>query len=231
MKKTIFTLALLIFSFVAVQAQVKEGIISYSLDFITPETGEETADEAFSMASMMDGSNMKLYFNETNTRVEFKMGTMMDMVSINNIETKSFLMLIDMPMMGMKVGTTASEEELGIDKEAAEASANIEFTKEKKKILGYKCKKAIITDSTGTETIYWYTEEIEVYKQNAQYLNSQIPGMLMEMEVESDEFTLNIVVTSLEKGLSADVAAEKFDMTIPEAYEKMSYEEFTSMGM
>ena len=224
MKKIFLTLALAVLSSVGVHAQLSEGNVSYSMDFDTDDPEMEMA------IAMMAGSKLKIYFKDDNTRADVSMGSMMDMVTITNSKSEDFLMLMDISMMGMKYAVKSTIEELEKENDNDEPKLDVQLVDESKKILGYKCKKAVATDEEGNETIFWYTEEISVNKRGQNYLNEDVPGFPLEYEIMQGGMKITLVATEFEEKIDKKTAKELFDMSIPEGYEEKTLEDLMNMG-
>ena len=97
-----------------------------------------------------------------------------------------------------------------------------------KKILDYKCKKAIITDEDGNEMTYWYTEEIKPATTDKNTSISELPGMPLEYSIDKDGMTMSFKVKSVDEKLDKATKNDKLNLTIPEGYEEMTYDEFSS---
>src|SRR5690606_40491910 len=111
-------------------------------------------------------------FKDNLTRSEMSMGSIMKISTITNTEAENSLMLMS-GMMG-NIAVKITQE----DVESAKVEApemEIVLVDETKDIQGYKCRKAIATDEDGSESIFWYTEEININKEGQSYLNSQVP--------------------------------------------------------
>jgi GLPGLI family protein len=156
-----------------------------------------------------------------------KMGAMMNMTTISNENNGEMLML----MSGM-VGQNAIKSNLKeLDSAQAEKpKTEVTLENETKVIEGYTCKKAIVTDEEGTESVFWYTEEISVAKKGQNYLNESVPGFPMQSEINNNGLKMIMTVTKVDKKLDKK-ASELFDMTIPSGYKEMTMEQLKSMGM
>lgn len=134
----------------ATQAQVKEGSITYSVEFegLPPE-----------YAGMMKGSEMKMYFKDKKSRSEFV--TPMSSSTTFNDE-KGSITLSD--AMGQKSFYKMSKADM--EKESKKnPDPKITYTEEKKTIAGYECKKAIIEAKNekgeAQKIDVWYTDKIQ----------------------------------------------------------------------
>lgn len=217
MKKTFLTLSLFLIGLVTI-AQVSNGHIKYDI--------EVDSDEPM-VASMMEGATMEMYFGDNNSKVTMNFGIMSTTV-IYNDKLKMGLMLMD--MMGSKIAVKMSSEDLEKaqkEQKDKEEKTTVTLTKEKKKVLGYKCKKAIVTDSEGSESIYWYTKKIKVNKTGQQNLNAQVPGMPLIMIVDKNGMHMTMTASEVKTDKVAD---KEFDIAIPEGYDEMTMEELEQMG-
>lgn len=221
MKKIFLTLTFAVLTAISLMAQLTEGHITYKIDITSDNPDMQMA------VSMMQGSTMEVYFADKNTRSEMKMGTVMTVTTITSESTGDMLML----MSGM-VGQNAIKSKLDEVESKKEEAPKMEVTlvEETKTISGYTCKKAIVTTEDGTETVYWYTSEIEVSKRGQNYLSADIPGFPMQFELNNNGMIMTMTVEKLDKKLGKK-SSELFDMKIPAGYKEMTMEELMQMGM
>lgn len=223
MKKLILLFAVTVLTSVMSFAQMKEGSISYDIDVSSEQEGMEMA------VMMLNGSKFDLYFADGKARTDMEMGSMMTMTTIMDTETDEMLMLME-SMMGNKAIKTSSEEMAKMAEEEEDPEFEVTLTKETKKIAGYKCKKAIITDSEGNEVEYWYTEDIKTTTTDSKSPVAQLPGQALEYSTDRNGLIMSFTATKVSTSLSAEDKKSKFKMEIPAGYEEMTFEEFTSMG-
>jgi len=222
MKKILLSLALIVGSISVNYAQITEGHVTYKIDISTENPDMEM------VVGMMQGSTLEVYFKEKMTRAEMKMGSMMNMTTISDEKSGKILMLMS-GMMGKKA-ISSTNEELSGDDTKEKPKYEVELVDETKEIAGYKCKKAILTDEEGNESVFWYTEEIEFSKKGQNYFNENVPGYPMQYEINNGGLVMGMTVTNIAKELSkADL--KLFDMKIPEGYAEMTMEELQQMGM
>lgn len=222
MKKILLSLALIVSSISVNYAQITEGHVTYKIEVSTENPDMEM------VVGMMQGSTLDIYFKEKMTRAEMKMGSMMNMTTISDEKSGDILMLMS-GMIGKKAISTTSEEIEG-DAAKEKPKYDVELIDETKEIAGYKCNKAILTDEEGNETVFWYTEEIEVSKKGQSYLNENVPGYPMQYEINNGGLVMGMTVTNIAKELSK-TDLKLFDMKIPEGYAEMTMEELQQMGM
>ncbi len=222
MKKLVLLFALTIGTSIMSFAQLEEGHIEYSIEMSSDDP------EVAGMAAMFNGSTMNLYFSDDLARTELDFGSMMSISTVINSESEEVLIMMG-GMMGNKAVLTNSDEIAGDDDEELEMTWT--FTKETKKILNYKCKKAIGTDADGEEIVYWYTEKIKPVNTDDNSALAQLPGLALEYEVDREGMTMTFTASVVKTSLDSATKTSKFSFEIPEGYTEMTYDEFTSMGM
>lgn len=218
MKKnlTFSWLVLAIFTLASFQTSAKEfkGVITYK---ITVE-GSGVTDE---MKTMMPKTMvMTIKGNKSRSEMVMSMGKT---VSISDGDTKTAITLMD--MMGQKIAIQSGTED--IMKEIAESpDVTVEVTTETKDILGYACKKAIITNpEDDMELIVYFTEELgtkELNFDNPQF--KDINGVMLEFEIPNEMFNMHFTAVSIEKKNVDDS-----EFTIPEGYQIKTKEEMKGM--
>lgn len=223
MRKSIITLVFMLAG-IASWAQMKEGSIKYDMAF-------SSDDPEMSMAiMMMSGSTMNMFFKEEASRVEIAMGSMMNMVTVSDEKDKKAMLLMSIPMMSMNQGTIATLEEMESLKSDETTLPEVQLVKGKKKILGYKCKKAITVDESGNEATFWYTDKIEVNKKGQSYMNDKVPGLPLEYEINQNGMIVKMTAKEITESLTAEQTSTLFKLEIPEGYEVKTLEEMMSMG-
>jgi hypothetical protein len=96
------------------------------------------------------------------------------MATVINSKTDEVIILTGGMMGNNAVLTTSKEMEVD---EGVTSESTVTLKKDKKTILGYKCKKAIITGADGNEMVYWYTDKISAISTDKTSSISQLPGM------------------------------------------------------
>jgi GLPGLI family protein len=224
MKKTILSLCLTVLTVATAMAQLTEGHVIYSVD-VTSDNPEMAMS-----VSMMQGTKLEMYFKDDLTRTDVDMGTMMNITTVVDSKSGKVLMLMG-GMMGDKAIVTSTDEieEMSKDDEKPEMELTLYPNVKMRKIQGYKCKKATLTDEDGNDMIFWYTEDVKVNTKGQNYLNDQIPGFPMKFEQTTQGMNMKFTVTTFEDTLweSAD---EVFNMEVPEGYEEMTMEQLQGMG-
>ncbi len=97
---------------------------------------------------------------------------------------------------------------------------------ETKMVLGYECKQYAVTinkDGVNMEMELFTSETIPVVSQQTAMLGDKLKGfpryMTMTMDQMGSKMTVTTEVTEIKKEKVSD---DKFDMTLPESYEKMT---------
>ena len=122
-----------------------------------------------------------------------------------------------------------TSEALNVNEENVE-DPEIILTEETKVILGYKCKKAIVTNPNGMQIDYWYTDEIQTVATNPSDVTAKLPGVCLKYYTDTDGMLMTFTATLVEESLDKETLKEKFTMEFPDGYKEMSYEEFSTMG-
>lgn len=214
MKKLILTLVAAA-GMLGAQAQIKEGSITYSVDFqgLPPEA-----------AGMMKGSELKVYFKETKSRSEFT-----NAFSSNTTisDEKTTTTLVD--AMGQKYFYKMNKAEMEKENKSA-PEPKITYTEEKKTIAGYECKKAVIeTKSEKGETQkvdVWFTDKIQsssAGKQAGQFKN--LKGAPLEFSMNQGQFKMQMTATNVS---TAPLPDSRF-VANTDGYTEKSYAEMKAM--
>lgn len=221
MKNFILTLFLALSVTFSLKAQLTEGHFTYTI-----EASSENPDMQM-VTGMMQGSTLDIHFKDKITRSEMKMGSMMNIVTVSNENSGEILLLMS-GMIGKNAILMTTEEIEALSEGKPEM--NVELLDETKTIEGYLCKKAVLSDENGGESIFWYTEEIEISKVGQTYLNKEVPGFPMQYDLNNNGLKMTMTVSKFEKKLDKN-AKSLFDMNIPEGYKTLTLEELEKMGM
>ena len=201
-----------------------QGHIHYSVSM-------ESDSEQMKMAlAMMGESSMDIYFNNNKNRTEIDMGGMSKNTIVSNGETGKKLFLIEIPMMNSKKAVVDGKDE---DEEIVKTE--VKHFDETKTILGYVCKKVVVTSDDGknfTESTMFVTEEINPKNIKNRYFPNEVNGMALWIKVNS-ETEMGSVTTTLEATeISKDIPSDDlFKTDIPEGYEKTTLEELKKSGI
>ena len=221
MKKFILTLFIVASVNFSLKAQLTEGHFTY-----TVEASSENPDMQM-VTGMMQGSTLDIHFKDKITRSEMKMGSMMNIVTVSNENSGEILLLMS-GMIGKNAILITTEEIKALS--ANKPTMEVELLDETKTIEGYLCKKAVLSDNNGSESTFWYTEEIEISKVGQTYLNEDVPGFPMQYDINNNGLKMTMTVTKFEKNLDKN-AKSLFEMKIPEGYKTLTLEELEKMGL
>ncbi|MCC5922576.1 MAG: DUF4412 domain-containing protein [Crocinitomicaceae bacterium] len=215
--KLIFTAVLIGFT---LTAQQTKGRISY--DIVASSEDAQTA----AFAKQMEGnSTLEIYFSDEGIRDEMYLGDFMTNISIRRKDSDTVLTLLD-GMMG-KVAMKSTLNDLPEEQKEAMTNRTVELVQGTKEIMGYECKKAIITTSDDNQTVVWYTPEILPAFRSGQYLMEEIPGMPLYMEGKWGNMNFQFVAFENKKKLKKP--EQLFDKAIPSGYTLRSMEEMQQM--
>jgi GLPGLI family protein len=221
MKKIILSLIFVASTVITLVAQLTEGHITYKIEMSSDNPEMEMA------VGMMQGSTLDILFKDKITRSEMKMGTMMNMTTITDEKSGELLMLMGGMMGNNAIKTTTAEM---TENQPEKPKYDVVLSDETKTIAKYVCKKAILTNEEGGETIFWYTNDIEVSKKGQSYLNEDVPGFPMQFEINNGGMKMSMTVTTIEEKLDKKSTA-LFKMNIPEGYKEMTLDDLKKMGM
>jgi GLPGLI family protein len=218
MKSIFYSILLLLVSF-STNAQLTEGHFTYSIEMKSDNPDMQMA------IGMMQGSSMDLYVMGTKTRVDMKMGTMMEISTITD-QSDKVLMLMGGMLGKNAIVTTISE----LEKNKADyTEPTLTLIDETKTINGFICKKALLTDADGNESLFWYTEDIVVSKKGQSYLNANVPGFPLEYSINVNGMTMSLNIKDIVKKLDKN-QKKNFEIKIPEGYQEMTLDQLQGLG-
>jgi GLPGLI family protein len=211
------TITLITALFVSVWSLVaQEGHIVYDIQY------ESDQPEIQAQIGMLAGSTMEVYFKDNLSKVVASMGSLITTTNITDNDSGESLML----MSGM-MGKLAAKSNTKDEKEEEEPEMSVELIDETKEILGYTCKKAILSTEEGIELEYWYTEEIKKPEIKAQGFSDEVPGVALAFTINTPQMKMSY--TAKEVATKIKKANKIFDMTIPEGYTEQSMEQLRNM--
>lgn len=201
-------------------AQKTKGQVSYDV-FASSDDPQASA-----YVDNMEGSILELYFGEGKIRSEMYMGDLMSTTSVSVDGNDTTLTLID-GMMG-KIAMKTTLDDLDDEQRLAYTERNVELIEgETKEIMGYTCKKAIITTADENESVVWYTEELIPEYRAGMYLFDEIPGVPLEMTATWGKMDMKMVAFDYSKKLKKP--EKLFSMEIPKGFTLRTQEELKQM--
>jgi GLPGLI family protein len=175
-------------------SQKKEGYFQYTI-IVTPL---DTAIEKKQIAGMLFDSKMELFFSNGLSRMDFHMGSIYENKIVVDGINKKGISLMSSP--NGKFAIQLTEKEIDAKPKNNDTLVTVTLINEKRVILGFNCKKAILHQA-GNDLVYWYTTEIEIDKSGQSILNDKIPGfplyfstilegMKMEYQASNHKFSI-----------------------------------------
>jgi hypothetical protein len=222
MKKLFSTLAVVALSALSLNAQIKEGTITYAMtvEGLPPE-----------QAAMMGDMEVKMTFKENKSLMELSTVMMSQLASINE---KGMTLVIE--AYGNKMAVVQTKEEM--DKEEAKLKdkspdPKIEYTSETKTIAGYECKKAVVTmlvgkDKKEEKIDVWYSDKFNYLDKDGK-TKGEIKG-LKGVPFEYFSYRTGFKSKLIAKEVSTEpVSDDKFVLST-EGCKMMTMDELKSMG-
>lgn len=215
----ILVLFLFILGSLPVFGQKTKGQVSY--DIIVSSDDPQTS----AYVDQMEGSVLELYFDNNNIRSDMYLGEIMTTTNISHKGADTTLTLLD-GMMG-KIAMKTTEEDMDDEQRLAMTERRIDLVEGTKEIMGYTCKKALITGADDNESVVWYTDEIVPSYREGTYLFEEIPGVLLSMESQWGKMNMTMVAFEYKKKIKK--ADKLFSLEVPKGYTLRSVEEMKAM--
>lgn len=219
MKNILFVLTSLLIVNTAF-AQKTKGRVSYDV-FMSSDDPQTAA-----YVENMEGSTMELYFGLGKVRAEMYMGDFMSTTTISREDNDTTLTLLD-GMMG-KIAMKNTLEDLEDEQRLAYTERDVELIEgETKEVMGYNCKKAIVTTADEKEAIVWYTEDLLPTFRGGSYMYEEIPGVPLEMSSSWGKMDMKMVAFDYSKKLKKP--EKLFSMEVPKGFTLRTNEEMKQM--
>lgn len=214
MKKLIL-FAFLTFSLtVLAQENLTEGVI------IQKQTFSSSNAALNGQLAMLGDMQTTTYFKDNKSRTELSNPMAGDVTTIIDNDKKEMIAIMDNPQIGKKY----TLKELNVSEDDLK-NITVTPSEETKDVLGYTCKKYdIVLTKQGVESklIMYTTDKITALSDQTASLGGKVKGFPMSIEIQAEQagmdITINMEVAEIKKEAVDD---SKFDMTIPEGYEKM----------
>ena len=149
------------------------------------------------------------------SKMEQNMSALIKMDIISNSKTNYVLIMVN--ALGNKIAYEPDAEEM------KHGAYTVELKDEIKVIEGYKCNKALITDTAKNVITYWYTKELPSYK-NSNIPNVDIEGFPMEYIVSQNGMTVKATVSKIN-----EKSIDDSEFELKKGYEKKTKEEIEAM--
>lgn len=203
----IFLFLFFTFSIGCVFSQIKEGYFQYSIDVEAVDTLLKTKQAV----GMLRNSKMELYFTKEKSRMDFKMGQVNEVSIIVDLPENKVLSL-NSSMRG-KIAAYSFVDDIVVPQK--DSTIKVILSDERTKILGYDCKKAILVKDS-VETIYWYTNDIEINGRTNPITNPNIPGFPMKFSKTQDGVLMIYELSNIREQIENQ--NEIFSTDVPEGY-------------
>lgn len=192
-----------------------EGVITFKITYPDNKFSESQ------MAMFPKVLIITIKGDKSKSEIQTPMGAQ---VEITNYSEKTKVGLIN--MMGQKYAIPETTEQIMEDMKK-EPTPEVQVTGETKTIVGYTCKKAVVTvTDNGSKTTYdvWFSEDFGAENPNFDNpLYKDINGVLLEFSMVTPQFTMVFSAVSVEK---KSISNKEFD--IPEDYTVTTKEELQS---
>lgn len=185
--KKLFLLLILTTSHITF-SQITEGYFQYSIDIEAIDTSLKTRQAI----GLLRNSKMELYFTQKKSRMDFKMGQVNDLSIIVDL-TENKVLSLNSSMRG-KIAMYGLAEDIPVA--VKDSTIQVLFPNEHMKILGYDCKKAILTKDSLSIT-YWYTNEIRIDDKINQITDPNVPGFPMKFSKIQDGVLMTYEISNI----------------------------------
>ncbi len=219
MNKLIIITAVFFTAVFSVFGQKTSGQVSYDV-FVTTDD-----PQAQSYVSNMEGSILELYFHEGKIKSELFMGELITTTTVSEKDEDTVLVLVD-GMMG-QIAMKTTENDMSDEQKLAMSKRDVELVDESKEIMGYECKKAIVTGADDKESVIWYTTEIVPSYRGGQYMYEDIPGVPLEINSSWGKMDLKMVAFEYKKKIKKP--EKVFSKEVPSGFVLRTAEEMKQM--
>lgn len=194
--------------------QVK-GFIEYNIQVkgLTPELNKG--------AALLTNNHMRVSFIDSALRQDYVFGEYSKKTTILNYKVNQGIFYEDGPNGKYGVfGTCDQINQLVV----IDTNQTLELTKEKKVILTFPCKKAVLTLSTGEKVDYWYTTEFPVQLPSFGFFNPKIPGVILEFSTTSNGFFMSFKCSNY--GTELENIEQLFEPKITRDYKMIEFNSY-----
>ncbi|MFA5574453.1 MAG: DUF4412 domain-containing protein [Brumimicrobium sp.] len=221
--KSMFTLVAAMIT-TSLFSQITTGSISYDayLSSDNPQFKQM-------LGQMEESSTVDMYFTDGKLRTDMVIPNFSTTNTIAVKEEENGLMLMDNSFLGKIAIVITSEDKEKQQEQSDKVDVKL-IDGETKKILGYDCKKAIISVENQGEFELWYTEEIVPEIREGQFLYEEIKGLPLEMTTKMMGMDIKLEAYSFKDKLSKKQKENLFSLEIPKGYTVKTFEDLRMMG-
>ncbi len=197
------------------QEKLEEGSLISKLTFSTDN------EQLNSQFEGLSGTESITYIKGVKSRSETSNPISGNSITISDLDKSKMLMLLDSP----GVGKTYVIQDLKLDEETLKSISVIK-NNDTKTILGYKCDKyttKVTLEGVEQEIVFYTTEEIPIpVNQQTVMFGKKLKGFPMLTIIKVNQFGTSMTITSEVIKINREpVPDDKFDMTVPEGYQKL----------
>lgn len=196
------------------QKAIKEGTITYAVEYDLPANQQ-------SMAAMLP-TEYKVIFKGELSKFKLDMGMFATQV-IYNDSSKETLSLTDVPMQNKKIAVkmTSQQSQKMREMQGGDKDYDIKTTTDTKQIAGYNCNKYIFTDkASGDSMDVWATNDVSVPSNSLSVALKGLKGVPVQFENTARGVKTKLTLKSISEESVGDI-----NMTVPDGYETMSFED------
>ncbi len=198
------------------QKKIEQGTVTYAMSYdLTPEQ-KSTFDESTLPAESV------IEFNKNLARIQMDLGPALVKV-ISDADTKTALLLVDVPMAQKQFATKMSAEDVA--KQRGDIKyANFKATGQKQTIAGYNAEKYTYTDNKNGNYELWLTKDVQLAK-GTQYEDFRsLNGTLVKYSMTVNGLKSNYTLKSIKEGNVGPLS-----MDVPAGYELKTAAEMAAM--
>jgi hypothetical protein len=196
------------------QKKIDQGTVTYAVTY-------ELSPEQKSMEDVLPKEHV-MEFNNNLGRIQMDFGAALIKV-ISDADTKTALVLIDVPMAQKQFATKMSAEEVAKQRGDTKYS-NFKPTGQKQSIAGYNAEKYTYTDNNNANYELWLTKDVRLAK-GAEYEDfAPLNGTPVKYSMAVNGVKSNYTLKGIKEGSVA-----KLSMDVPAGYELKTAAEMAAM--
>ena len=196
------------------QKKIEQGTVTYTVTY------EATAEQKAMVDQLPTESVME--FNNNLGRIQMDLGAALVKV-ITDADTKTALLLVDVPMAQKQFATKMSAEDVAKQRGDIKYS-NFKPTGQKQTVAGYNAEKYTYTDNKNENYELWLTKDVRLAK-GAEFEDfAPLNGTPVKYTMTLNGIKSNYTLKSIKEGNVA-----KLSMEVPAGYELKTAAEMQAM--
>lgn len=213
MKNFLVLVALMVGSMSIAQEKIAEGVLVQS------QTISSSNEEMNAQLAMMGEMITTTHFKGDKSYSKLSNPMMGTTITVIDNVKKEILTLNEHPMMG----NTYSQKNIEEEKSEGD-SIEVTESSETKVILGYDCQRYdvnLVKQGQKVKMVVYATDKLSIVTNKDTTFGDKLKGFPLSMEVHVSQGGADMVIKIETTSVVAEkVADSKFDMTVPEGYEK-----------